>query len=102
MSLAPTFGFCAGAVLPGHTQIFPERTFDWLFEGTVYLRVLSSQDLRVFRCFSFTKVGGPIAQPDANLFHGVDAANSNLASSLRGSVRGSIAWDDIRAWRHSA
>jgi hypothetical protein len=102
MSLAPTFGFCAGAVLPGHTQIFPERTFDWLFEGTVYLRVLSSQDLRVFRCFSFTKVGGPIAQPDANLFHGVDAANSDLASSLRGSVRGSIAWDDIRAWRHSA
>ncbi len=102
MSLAPTFGFCAGAVLPGGTQFFPERTFDWLFEGKVYLRVLAPQDLRVYRCFAFTKAGGPRAQPDPRYFSGLGAVNAQLSDTLRGAARGGVHWSDIRAWRQSA
>ena len=76
-----------GAVLPGGTQAIPARTFDWLFEGPVHLRVLAPHDLRCFRAYTFQKASPVTASPSLEL----DAETAQKLAAL-GYVEGATGW----------
>lgn len=87
LALAPTFGFCAGAVLPGGDQFLPDRTFDWLFEGPIHLRVLAPHDLRVFRAYSFTKAVPCTAAPSLSRLDPGPTVVHRMGEAMRSAAR---------------
>jgi len=87
LSLAPTFGFAAGAVLPGGTQAIPARTFDWLFEGPVHLRVLAPHDLRCFRAYTFQKASPVTASPSLELLEQARTTRGRHWTALQDAAR---------------
>lgn len=87
LSLAPTFGFAAGAVLPGGTQVLPARTFDWLFEGPVHLRVLAPHDLRCFRAYTFQKATPVTAAPSLELLERARTDRGRVWHALQDAAR---------------